>query len=105
MATELRRLKPLAAKMALSDSDFLVPGKHPIHQLLDQLQEAAVGWQARLGRAGQACHRLVTGAVGDALALQDTAQPAPALAKLNERISTAIQRDDARARRMGPQRR
>ena len=100
MATELRRLKPLAAKMALSDSDFLVPGKHPIHQLLDQLQEAAVGWQARLGRAGQACHRLVTGAVGDALALQDTAQPAPALAKLHERISTAIQRDDARAQRM-----
>ena len=100
MATELRRLKPLAAKMALTDADFLVPGQHPIHQLLDQLQEAAVGWQARLGRAGQACHRLVTGAVGDALALQDTAQPKPALAELNERISTAIQRDDARARRM-----
>lgn len=100
MATELRRLKPLAAKMALTDPDFLVPGRHPMHQLLDQLQEAAVGWQAILGRAGQACHRLVTGAVGDALALQDAAQPARDLIKLNERIHTAIARDDARARRM-----
>ena len=100
MAAELQRLKPLAAKMALTDPDFLAPGEHPMHQLLDQLQEAAVGWQARLGRAGQACHRLVTGAVGDVLALQDTARPASALAKLNERVGTAIERDDARARRM-----
>lgn len=100
MTTELRRLKPLTAKIALADPDFLVAGMHPMHQLLDKLQEAAVGWQARLGRAGQACHRLVTGAVGDALALQDAAQPAPALANLNERVDAAIQRDNARAGRM-----
>lgn len=100
MATELRRLKPLAARLALTDADFLVPGGHPMHQLLDQLQDAAVGWQAQLGRAGEACHRLVTAAVGDALALQGTAQPAPDLTRLNERIGSAMQRDEAKARRM-----
>lgn len=99
LATELRRLKPLAARQALVDPDFLVPGRHPLHQLLDNLQQASVGWQARLARAGQACHRLVTGTVGDALAVAGPDQQ-QALEELNERTRAAMQRDESRVQRM-----
>ncbi len=100
LASELRRLKPLAAILAISDPEFLTPGQHPLHQLIDNLHDAAIGWQARLGRAGAACYRQVTGAVDDAMALLDADQPAVGLAQLNERVQAESERDSARAGRM-----
>ena len=46
---------------------FFVPGGHPLHQLLDNLQLAAVGWQARLGRAGHLLEKQVATTVDSAL--------------------------------------
>jgi len=59
LAGELRRLKPLLAAVAVSDPAFLVPGAHPVHRLMDCIQQAAVGWQPELGRAAQPMLQLV----------------------------------------------
>ncbi len=72
LCSQLRRLKPLAATLALIDPDFLTPGGHPLHRVLDNLQLAAVGWQASLGRAGQALENALVSAVEEALTWFDT---------------------------------
>lgn len=59
LTRKLRQLRPLLTLCAVTDSDFLVPGEHPLHQLLDTLQDRAVGWQPQLGRAGQTLERLI----------------------------------------------
>jgi len=58
LRTQLRRLKPLVASLAIADPDFFIPGDHPLHLMMDSLQAAAIGWQPSLGRAGQAIERL-----------------------------------------------
>lgn len=68
LAGQLRRLKPVLALMALADPQFYTPGIHPLHQALDALQEAAVGWQDGLGRAGEPVQKLIAQTVDDALA-------------------------------------
>ncbi|RLQ20814.1 DUF1631 family protein [Seongchinamella sediminis] len=68
IARQLRRLQPVIAIMALADPQFFTPGNHPLHQALDALQLAAVGWQDGLGRAGEPLLKLVAEAVDDALA-------------------------------------
>ncbi len=57
LASELSRLQPLAAALAVSEPSFLTPGTHNFHLLLDTLHESAVGWQKKLGRAGQSVER------------------------------------------------
>jgi hypothetical protein len=99
LTIELRRLKPLAAAQALTNPDFLIPGKHPLHQLLDNLQLAAVGWQARLGRAGQATRKQLTDAVNAVLALPPSGYE-DELAALCSTVIAATERDKARASRM-----
>ncbi len=59
LALKLRALKPLAAASALNDPRFLQPGAHPLHQLLDALHDAAIGWQAELGRSGESVVKLI----------------------------------------------
>ena len=68
LAGPLRKLKPVLALMALADTQFYTPGIHPLHQALDALQEAAVGWQDGLGRAGEPIQKLLEQTVSDALA-------------------------------------
>ncbi|MEP5567242.1 MAG: DUF1631 family protein [Halioglobus sp.] len=68
LADPLRKLKPVLALMALADPQFYTPGIHPLHQALDALQEAAVGWQEGLGRAGEPVQKLLEQTVNDALA-------------------------------------
>lgn len=68
LASPLRRLKPVLALMALADPQFYTPGIHPLHQALDALQHAAVGWQEGLGRAGEPVQKLLEQTVNDAQA-------------------------------------
>jgi hypothetical protein len=98
LSLELRRLKPLAASLAITDPDFLLPGQHPLHQILDALQLAAVGWQTSLGRTGQALQKHVGGAVEGALAWFDNRETD--LASECSQVVKAIERDQARANRM-----
>ena len=59
LAGQLRRLKPLVAAVAVTDHSFFIPGAHPLHQLLDTCHQLVIGWQPRLGRAGQAVEEQV----------------------------------------------
>lgn len=98
LCQELRRLKPLAAALAVTDSKFMVPGAHPLHRILDNLQLGAVGWQASLGRAGQTLQKRTNKAVEDALAWfenQDTD-----LEAVCSQVAETTTRDQARASRM-----
>jgi len=98
LASQVRRLKPLAAAICLLDEDFLQPDIHPLHQLLDTIQERAVGWQSRLGRAGEVLERQVVAAVDSALRwFEDDSVDLKAVCA---EFLAAAQRDQARAERM-----
>lgn len=63
LAGHLKRILPVAAAQAITDSDFTAPGAHPLHQLFDTIHDSAIGWQGQLGRAGAALETLIeTGA-------------------------------------------
>jgi hypothetical protein len=98
LASSIRRIKPLAAAMALVDPDFLQPDVHPLHQLLDVMQERAVGWHASLGRAGDNLRKQVDTAIEGALQWFDdqTIDLAPICAEFMD----AAERDRSRAVRM-----
>ena len=98
LAATVRRLKPVAAAAAIRDPDFLKPGAHPIHLLLDTIQAHALGWQERLDRAGAALQQQVTSAVEDSRQLLE--QPGIDLAAISTWLSESVERDQSRARRM-----
>ena len=50
----LQQLKPLLGAVAISEPGFFTVGTHPLQRMLDAVQDTGVGWQASLGRAGQA---------------------------------------------------
>ncbi|MDZ7783706.1 MAG: DUF1631 family protein [Halioglobus sp.] len=98
LASQVRRLKPLAASIALVEPDFHQPDAHPLHQLLDSIQERAVGWQSRLGRAGMVLEKQVSAAVEAALQWFDD-QSVDLTAICAEFLANA-ERDQSRAQRM-----
>lgn len=98
LAQEVRRLMPLAEALAVAEPDFLVPGRHPLHQLLDTLQAAAIGWQPRLGRAGQGLEQQLRTAIDQALAWLE--QPDTDLAAIGAMLRAGAVKDGARAQRM-----
>lgn len=98
LASTIRRLKPLAAAMALTDPDFMQPDVHPLHQLLDCIQERAVGWQARLGRVGSNLEKQILAAVEEALEWFDNRDTN--LAGICADFIEASERDKERALRM-----
>jgi hypothetical protein len=59
LATHLKKILPAAAAHAITDSNFTAPGAHPLHQLFDTIHDSAIGWQAKLGRAGAAFETLI----------------------------------------------
>jgi hypothetical protein len=63
----IHKLHPLAVAIAISDDSFFEVGAHPLHRLIDAMQQGAVGWQARLDRAGQMLEQRVERAVEKAL--------------------------------------
>ena len=94
----LRRLKPLCAALAVVDSTFLVPGRHPLHRLLDSVQAASIGWQATLGRAASALQRELNTTVEQALAWFD--QPDSDLRPLLKQLEGQLSKDAERAQKM-----
>ncbi len=98
LMTRLRALKPVLARAALSDAAFFKPGHHPLHQLLDALHDAAVGWQPDLGRAGEPVVALLDDALAGAREWLDSGN-----VKLADIVATAMEtarRSKARADRM-----
>lgn len=98
VAAQVRRLKPLSAALALTQPNFLQPGAHPLHQLLDNIQARAIGWQARLDRVGAILEQQVTKAVDDSRRWFDN--QSTNLAGISAEFSAAAERDQARAQRM-----
>ena len=102
LAQQLRRLRPVLALMALADPQFYTPGVHPLHQALDDIQAAAVGWQDGLGRAGEPLLKLVEQTVDDALAsLEENGAGLMSLLRAStqsaQRLQTRLQRMTKRA--------
>jgi len=52
-------LKRALLKAALTDSTFSIIGSHPLHQLIDLIHTAGIGWQQQIGRAAAAYEELV----------------------------------------------
>ncbi len=98
VASQVRRLKPLSAALAITDPEFLRPGAHPIHQLLDCIQTRAIGWQARLDRVGTILEQQITRAVDNSRLWFDNRSTN--LSVICTEFSTAAERDQARASRM-----
>ncbi|MCB1704784.1 MAG: DUF1631 family protein [Halioglobus sp.] len=98
VAAQVRRLKPLAAALAVTDPSFLQPGAHPLHQLLDNIQARAIGWQARLDRVGTILEQQVTRAVDESRKWFDN--PSTDLAAVCAEFASTAERDQARAQRM-----
>lgn len=92
------RLLPLAVAVALHDENFFTPGEHPLHQLFDELQRGAVGWQVRLDRAGQMLEQRVERAVEKALEWFNNKRID--MAAISRELIAANERDTARAQRM-----
>jgi hypothetical protein len=98
LAAQVRRLKPLAAALSLTDPGFMKPGTHPLHQLLDSIQARAIGWQSQLGRMGAILEQQVSGAVEESRGWFDNTSMD--LAAICSDFSVAADRDQARAQRM-----
>ncbi|MEH6634279.1 MAG: DUF1631 family protein [Halioglobus sp.] len=98
LASQVRPLQSLTAALALTDPEFLVPGAHPMHQLLDTLQASAIGWQPQLGRAAKSLERQVASMVGTALTWFDNQNID--LSALSTELATVAERDQDRASRM-----
>lgn len=98
IAAQVRRLKPLLAALAVTDPSFLQPGAHPLHQLLDSIQGRAIGWQARLDRAGSILEQQVNKAVEDSRQWFD--HQATDLSDICAEFSATAERDQARSKRM-----
>jgi hypothetical protein len=98
LAAPLKRLMPLIAAVAISDAAFFTPGVHPLHRMLDAIQNNGVGWQEKLGRAGQALKDQVENSVVGARGWFDNHQLE--LEVICSAAVTMAERDQTRALRM-----
>ena len=98
LADDIRRLVPLAASLAILDPYFLQPGAHPLHQLLDKIQDSAIGWQSRLDRVGTMRQRQITTAIDRSLEWFEN--QSSDLASICTEFSVSAERDQSRSQRM-----
>ena len=98
LASEFRKLLPLAAALAITDPEFLTPGAHNFHLLLDTMQASVVGWQARLGRAGQGLERELCTAVEKAREWFE--EGSVDIEAVYKQVLAVTQKDRGRAQRM-----
>lgn len=98
LASQVKRIKPIAAAYAITDENFLQPGAHPIHQLLDAIADRAVGWQADLDRVSAILEQQVTKAIDKSCSwFKDKNID---IEEICSEFVTAAERDNARAQRM-----
>lgn len=95
---QVQKLLPLAVAMALQDERFFSVGAHPLHKLLDALQQGTVGWQAKLDRAGQMLEQRVERSIEKAL--EWFGNQSMDIAAVTSELQAANERDAARAERM-----
>ena len=98
LADDVRRMVPLAASLAILDPCFLQPGAHPLHQLLDNIQDSAIGWQSRLDRVGTMRQRQITTAIDRSREWLEN--QSSDLANICKEFSVSAERDKSRSQRM-----
>lgn len=98
LVAQLRQIKPLCAALAMVDPSFLFPGAHPAHQLLDAIQDRAVGWQSTLDRVGTILVQQISNAVQGSRGWFDDKDTD--LNKVFGDFAKAVERDQSRANRM-----
>jgi hypothetical protein len=98
LASEFKKLRPLAAALAMTDPTFSTPGAHSFHLIMDTIVLSLVGWHTHLGRAGQKLERMArdTTAIMAALLEGDLA----ALQSIYETVLATTTKDSDRAQRM-----
>ncbi|WP_157114462.1 DUF1631 family protein [Halioglobus japonicus] len=94
---KLRAFKPAVAMASLSEETFFRPGQHPLHQMLDAIHSAAIGWQGDLGRIGQPVTNLIDKAIADVRGCLDQGGDMAAIAS---QIVAEAQRMRARAEKL-----
>ncbi|MCX2979501.1 DUF1631 family protein [Halieaceae bacterium IMCC14734] len=91
LESRIQSMRSALAALAISERDFLLIGKHPVHKMLDTIYERGIGWHSGLERAG----RVVTEKLDDieaALHSQLTKQPRD-LAQLNTELNEFFERE------------
>jgi hypothetical protein len=98
LASMFKKMRPLAIALAITDPTFSTPGAHCFHLIMDTIGLSLVGWQSRLGRAGQNMERAARDATAKSIALLDG--DVNELQSIYERVSSTIAKDRGRAHRM-----
>ncbi len=98
LASEFKKLRPLAAALAITDPTFSTPGAHSFHLLMDTIGLSLVGWHSHLGRAGQNLERMVRDTTATMAALLEG--DAVVLKTIYETILATTTKDRGRAQRM-----
>lgn len=98
LASQLLKMQPLAAALAITEPQFLLPGQHGFHELMDSIHAYAIGWQPSLGRAGNTLEKQVTAAIENASRwFQDRSTDLTAICA---GLNATAERDLSRAQRM-----
>jgi hypothetical protein len=98
LTKEFRKLLPIGAALAITDPDFMIPGEHSFHQLLDTMQEGAIGWQANSAVAGRGLARELDNAINSASQWSENTDVD--LTAIYTKLKAATEKDRGRARRM-----
>lgn len=98
LALEFKKMRPLAIALAITDPEFLIPGAHSFHLIMDTIGLSLVGWQSRLGRAGQNMERTARDATSTSVAVLDG--DINELQSIYESVASTIAKDRGRAHRM-----
>jgi hypothetical protein len=98
LSNAFRKLLPIGAALAITDPDFMIPGEHSFHKLLDTMQEGAIGWQAISAVAGRGLARELENAINGASQWSENADVD--LTAIYMKLKAATEKDRGRAKRM-----
>lgn len=98
LASEFKKMRPVAIALAIADPTFSTPGAHSFHLIMDTIGLSLVGWQSRLGRASQNMARTARDTTAKSVAL--LGGDVNELQSVYEEVSSKIAKDRGRAHRM-----